>query len=462
VDFAESYAKAPYPHDLYHFAELLKEKVNNGPIKNAAQYVMDGFETLIEANEHWTTTWRENPISVDNAHGIAIWLYDGSASQFSDYTTLDFALLSYWDEFLAAYKSAPPKPQVSFINDHVLGDTNSDDNYDTITLDYKTNVSGLNIITEIFNSENNHISTIYWNDTEQGIQYFTSFTPYEKDLPPDYYNFYSYLENSLGASQNYSEVTNVWLGNEKPDVVINNMTMFRMDGTQVGGDTNKNPIDGEDTEIKVFVANVGTNDLFNVKVEVFEGDNSIMSKVLDLKIGEKKNVTALWESKSGIKTLRAVVDLPNNIKEINENNNEIIETIEVDPQIPVEPLIVRGKIFNRENINIIGARVRIRNMRTNETLNRTTDQNGYRAEIDPNWYLEGDEIEVKATYNSVSDYENVFAYSDDQEVYANITLKTDLYDALFYFKMGLIIFEIIGFALVINYAIKVRRMKRKV
>jgi hypothetical protein len=462
VTRAEKYAQNPNPRDLYHFAELLVKYVDNTLIKNAAEKVMSGFKNLILANEYWTSPHEDPPVPVDHAHGITVWLYDGGSQSLLDkYKVLDYAILTHWDEFLEAYRTAPTKPQVSFINDYVLGDTNSDDNYDTITLDHETNVSGLNIVTEIFNNENDHVSTLYWNNTEQGTQYFTSFNPYD-DLPPDYYSFYSYLEDSSGTPQNYSEVVNIWLGNEKPDIVLNNMTIFRMDGTQVGNETNKNPIDGEDTEIKVLVTNVGTNDLFNVKVDVFEGENSIISEVLgELKIGEGKNITALWESKSGIKTLKAVVDLPNNIKEINENNNEIMETIEVDPHIPVEPLIVRGKIFNKENINIIGARVRIRNLRTNETLNRTTDQNGYRAEMAPDWYLEGDEIEVRATYNSVSDNENVFAYSDDEEIYANVTLETDLYDALFYFKMGLIIFEMIGFALVINYGIKVRRMKKR-
>lgn len=455
VKTTEQYARKPNPRDLYRFAELIEKNVPSMAIKLAAQDVMDEFQNLILANEFWTSPY--DSVKVDHAHGISIWLYDGSPSEFSKYRALDFATLSFWDEFLAAYKSAPTKPQVSFSSDYELEDSDGDGDHDTITLDLETEANGLNAVVEIFNNENNHISTIYWNNTEAGIKHTTSFKP----VASDYYNFYIYLENSLRIPQNYSEVVNIWLGNEKPDLVLTNMTVYRMDGAQVGGDTNKNPIDGEKSEIKVFVSNSGTNDLFNVKVDVFDGERLINSHFLNLKVGEEKNISALWESKSGITTLKAVVDLPNNIKEFNENNNELIETIEVDTTIPVDTLILKGKIFNRENVNIIGAKVQIRNLRTNETINRTTNENGFRTELDAIWYLEGDEVEVKATYNSVSDTENVFTYSDDKEVYANITLKTDLYDALFYFKVGLMIFEIIAFAMVINYAIKIRRFKKK-
>ncbi len=162
-----------------------------------------------------------------------------------------------------------------------------------------------------------------------------------------------------------------------------------------------------------------------------------------------------------MKTIRAVLDPENAIKEVNESNNDASETVEVKPKIPVDPLIVRGRILNRDKINIIGAKVKITNLRTNQSLNRTTTENGYKAELDPDWYFEGDKLDVKASYNSVTANSTVFAYSDDKEVYTNITLKTDLYDALFYFKMGLIIFEIIGFALVIKYYINLKRFKPK-
>jgi carboxypeptidase T len=454
----EKYARKPYPRDLYHFAELLIENVDNTPIKKAAQHVMDGFTTLISANEYWTSPHELPPVPVDNAHGITVWFYDGGTpTLLNTYKELDYAILSYWDEFLAAYIEAPTKPQVSFDSDYTLGDSDNDGNFDTITLEYETNITGLNVTIEIFNKENSHISTLYQHNTQQGTKYSMDFI----GLVPDYYDFYLYLENETGVPQNYSEAVNIWLGNEKPDVILSNMTLHRMDGNQVGGGLNKSPIDEEITQIKLYVLNNGSNDLTNIEIATYDGENIIESQTVDLKIQEEKVIVVNWESKAGIRTIRTKVDPANEIKEINETNNELAETVEVKSVIPIEPLIVRGWIFNRESINIIGASVQIKNLRTNETLNRTTNENGYRAELDPNWYNEGDQIEVRGSYNSVSGNSTAFVYSDDNEIWVNITLKTELYDLLFYFKIGLIIFEVIGFALVINYYIKLRKLKHK-
>ncbi len=419
---------------------------------------MDEFNKVILTNEFWTSPY--DSVKVDNAHGITVWLYDGSLSEYSEYTTLNFAELSFWDEFLAAYKSAPQRPDVSFVLTHSFSDSDSDSHNDTITLEYETEANGLDVKVEMYNSQNEHVHTTYTNTTVAQMQYSTSFNPYDHDLPSDYYNFYIYLENSTGTPQNYSEVVNVWLGNERPDAVLQNMSLYRMDGALVGGNTQKYPIDGELTNITVFLRNSGTIDLTDLDVAIFAGDNLIFSHVLDINVGQERNFTTSWEFAAGATTLKAVVDANNQVKEINESNNEFSEVVDVKPINPADPVIIRGKIFNRDNINIIGASVRIRNVRTGRTLNRTTNENGYRAELDPDWYQEGDEIEVTATYNDISDNATVLAYSADAELWCNITLKTELYDALFYFKLILIFVEIIGFILVIKYAIKLRKYKK--
>jgi hypothetical protein len=461
VKNTERYARRPSPRDLYHFAELIVKNVNNTPIRVAAQNVMDGFSDLVLANEHWTSPVEVPPVPVDHAHGIAIWLYDGSAADFSKYETLDFSQMTFWDEFLAAYKAEPLRPQASFDMEYALSDSDSEGNDDTITFTFNTNVSGLNISIEMVNSEYELVDNIMINGTIQGVDSSVVVTPFNMGLTSDFYNFYVYLENGSQIPQNYSEAARIWLGNERPDVVLRNMTLFRSDGTQVGSLTGKGPIDEEDTRVRIIVENAGSNDLDNVKVDIFEGENTIFSELVNLKVGEEENITATWQPRSGIKTIRAFVDPENDFKEVNESNNQVSETIEIKPKIPVDPLTVRGKIFNRDKINIIGAKVKITNLRTNQTLNRTTNEKGYKAELDPNWYNEGDKLDIKASYNSVSANTSIFTYSDDKEVWSNITLKTDLYDALFYFKMGLIIFEIIGFALVIKYYINLKRFKPK-
>ncbi len=455
----EQYGKPPIPNDLYHFSENIVEKVPNRPIEILAESVMNGLEDLVVIEEHLT---KVTDMSVENAHGIAVWLYDGNPMNYAEYKTLDYADITYWDEFLASYKSPPSKPNVDFQLDYILNDTDGEGNEDTLELHYNTNNTGLNISIKVFNNENQHITTHYTNGTEQGMEYHLTFNPDNYSYPSDYYNFYAYLVNDLDVPQNYSEVTEVWLGNQKPEVMILNMTFCRKDGTQVGGDTGKKPIDGENTQIKVYIMNNGSVALSGekrVKIEFFDGNNLIESIEIDLEIGEEKSVTTLWLARAGKRSIRVAVDSENLIKETNESNNEIEKIIEVKPNIPVNSYTLKGKVHNRENINIVGAKVRIRNMRTNEAINTTTDDNGYRVILDPNWYLEGDMIDVRAEYNSVSDNITVYAYSEDGETTANILLDTEVYDAIFFFKIGLIVFEIIGFLLVIKYYFGMKRQK---
>ncbi|MEE9151816.1 MAG: M14 family zinc carboxypeptidase, partial [Thermoplasmata archaeon] len=251
----ERYAKKPLPRDLYHFAELIIENVPNRPIQIAAENLMTSIETMIVAEEHWTSELDSVP--VDNAHGITVWLYDGTASDFLKYQDLDFAELTFWDEFLATYKASPLKPQVNLSVNHSFLDSDGEGNEDTIQILYTSNFTGLDIITEVYNNENQHINTFYNNGTIQGIENTSSFNPYDYGYPSDYYNFYIYLVNDANELQNYSEIIEGWLGNEKPDGAVVNVTFYRVDGTPVGGDTGKKPIDGEDTLIKAVIANSG-------------------------------------------------------------------------------------------------------------------------------------------------------------------------------------------------------------
>lgn len=455
IDDTEDYFRSPTPHDYYHFAELIGEYVPNRLIRIAAEDVMTSIEEFVVAESHWSNSQDPYVKVVDNAHGIAIWMYDGN--DFQTYEDLDFSKMTYWDEFLIASNNPPSKPQVNFSVNYSLSDSDNESNDDTITLLYTSDTTGLDIAVCVINHENQHIDTFYVNNTIQDQAYNFSFNPYKKGYPSDYYSFCAYLVDDSDIPQNYSEVIEIWLGNERPDVALINVTFYRKDGIIVGGDTGKKPIDGENTVIEVYVVNNGTIGLPDVKVEFLEGNKPIKTNVVDLEIGEEKSITAQWAAISGQRIIRIVLDGENNIKEANESNNVIVENVTVKPNIPVEPLIVKGKVYSRGKVNIIGAKVRIKNLRTNMTKNDTTDKGGYNISLDSDWYHEGDLIDVRAEYNSVSNNITVYAYSDDKIINIDITLDTDVYDALFFFKIGLIIFEIIGFILVIKYYIGTRK-----
>jgi hypothetical protein len=453
----ERYNRKPLPRDMYNFLELIVDKVPNKPIRILSEDVMDAIETMIVAEDHWTI---ESDMSVENAHGIAVWLYDGSPSEFSTYQTLEFAKMTHWDEFLYKTKNLPPEPYVSYPFNHSLSDSNEDGNMDTISLEYSTNVTGLNISLCVYDSENEHVTTFYTNGTSQDVPYQSSFNPDDYGFPSDFYNFYAYILDGENLPQNYSEVIDIWLGNEKPDAVLINISFYRNDGVLLDGEAGRKPIDGEETEIKVYVANTGTTDLMGLEIEFFEGQNIIKTDFIDLKIGKNVSVSAMWLAIAGERNIRIIVDPKNLVKEFNESNNEIIMVVDVKPIIPTNSLVIRGKVYNRDNVNIQEAKVQIKNLRTNATINKTTNEKGYSEELDPRWYQEGDAIDVKASYSSAKDNVTVIVYSDYKEVWVNVTLDTEVYDALFYFKVGLIIFEIIGFILVIKYYIGMKREKK--
>jgi hypothetical protein len=367
--------------------------------------------------------------------------------------------MSHWDEFLIASKNPPPAPAAALDLSDTIDDSDKDGNNDTIGLRLTTNVSGLNIVVEVYNNENLLVTSFYTNGTTENVDYNHFFNPYDLGYPSDNYNFYAYLMDDNDILLHYSEVTDTWLGNERPNIVLENVSFFRADGTRVGGGTGKKPITGENTRIVASLINTGNVRLTDVGIEILEGENAITAELVDLEPGEKRNVTFYWLAEAGTQDISVIVDGENVIKETNETNNEFLEILEVKPNIPISTLVIKGKVRNMDNINIMDARVRIKNLRTNLTINKTTNNKGYKVELEPGWFNEGDMIDISAEYNSVSSNVTVYAYSEDEEISADITLNTQVHDAVYYFKITLIIFEFIGFALVIKYYIQTRRKK---
>jgi subtilase family serine protease len=342
---------------------------------------------------------------------------------------------------------------------HTVRDSDGDGNNDTVDLEISTDTTGLKLTVEVRNYEGEEITVFNQSSTTQDVQYDYSFNPEDYGEPSNNYYFYAYLTDENNFLQNYSEVVDIWLGNEKPDAVLKGVKFFRADGVEVGGTTEKRPVDGEHTLIVAVVANEGNVALTDLKVQFFEGNDELQSDQKNLAIGQSKNVTFHWPAEAGYADIWVVVDKDNEIKEANETNNEMEVMLEVKPRAPIASLNVKGKVRNRDKIDITGAKVQIKNMRTNMTINKTTNSNGYSVELEPSWFMEGDRIDISAEYNSVSSNVTVYAYSEDEEVEADITLNTEVYDAVFFFKLALIIFEAFGFILVIKYYIDSKRKK---
>ena len=87
---AQSYSSADYK-DFYDFAQIVKNNVPD--CQSEAQAIMDLINTVIISEAH-------TGFSVDNSHGLSIYLPDSSGNYDSDYDTLLFAIDTLWDEFL--------------------------------------------------------------------------------------------------------------------------------------------------------------------------------------------------------------------------------------------------------------------------------------------------------------------------------------------------------------------------
>lgn len=94
-----SFWQAPMDKDLYDMAYEIKRLVADTNIKNKSQAVMDAITAVVLHERHVN--------AYADVHGITIYHISKASQKDSNYTyyraTLDFALLTAWDEFLDAY-----------------------------------------------------------------------------------------------------------------------------------------------------------------------------------------------------------------------------------------------------------------------------------------------------------------------------------------------------------------------
>ncbi len=106
IENVESYSYDIYA-DLYHFAQLLTQYINDNTVDNCAQSVMNELENVVTSENHAS--------SFPNSHGLSIYVPPSYYEQ--SYEDLLFAEDSQWDEFLCWYhggtgnNNPPVKPQ---------------------------------------------------------------------------------------------------------------------------------------------------------------------------------------------------------------------------------------------------------------------------------------------------------------------------------------------------------------
>lgn len=94
-----SFWQAPMDKDLYDMAYEINRLVTDQNIKNKSQAVMNAVTAVVLHERHVN--------AYSDAHGITIYHISKASQKDSDYayyrSTVDFALLTAWDEFLNAY-----------------------------------------------------------------------------------------------------------------------------------------------------------------------------------------------------------------------------------------------------------------------------------------------------------------------------------------------------------------------
>lgn len=94
-----SFWQAPMDKDLYDMAYEVNRLVSDPNIKSKSQAVMDAVTAVVLHERHVN--------SYSDAHGITIYHISKASQKDSDYayyrSTVDFALLTAWDEFLNTY-----------------------------------------------------------------------------------------------------------------------------------------------------------------------------------------------------------------------------------------------------------------------------------------------------------------------------------------------------------------------
>src|SRR6185295_19756678 len=94
-----SFWQAPMDKDLYDMAYEINSRVSDKNIKNKSQSVMNAVNSVVLSERHVN--------AYADVHGITIYHISKATEKDSNYnyyrTTIDFALLYAWDEFLNAY-----------------------------------------------------------------------------------------------------------------------------------------------------------------------------------------------------------------------------------------------------------------------------------------------------------------------------------------------------------------------
>lgn len=434
--------------DLYHFAQLTTKRTDISlEIKTAAENLMYAIEKTVIAENHWNPT---NPKQgyANNAHGISIYFDD--IDLHPDYRGFIMSERTLWDDFLDRFYSDGAKPSVSleadanaFDDDEVVGN-------ESVKIAFETNVTALNLTLNIYDSVGKHVITLFNQSTLEGIQGEFFFNIYDFCETSDYYTCSLNLRDSSGILQNHRELCDVWLGNSKPDVSVSNLTFYRQDGVQVGGNSGKHPIENETTTITASIRNEGNENLSDFDVILYDDSDQKSQMMMSLIIGEEKGIKFNWIGTTGRHEIKIMADTNNSFREVDETNNEVSEDIEVKSTYPEKSIVIEGRVITNKNQTVSGARVVVINERTQESFEEVVENSSFTVIVYPSQYLNGDKLTVRVIYKEMEEEESFSAYSDDlkKNLLFEFDIKSEPDNSLGLYVIGVFSLVTLGFLLV--------------
>ncbi len=364
-DSTERYDKTPYPLDLYNLCEQVADFVPLHSVHTASEKLKQSIAGAVVAERHYTCTSSTPIESVDNAHGVSIYMPNGAFS--SSYKNLKLSEDTYWDEFLQAYPSAPEVEEPMNITSQLI-DTTRDGTADMMSIALNFSGADLSLNMQVFNAT---------ECIEERT--FTTSATYNFYAPfGDYYNFYAYLQDATGMIYNYSQLVGIWLGGDKSDAVVYELRILDEKGSLVNGAV----LEGSILHLSALVGVIG--DCAPANVTFYVDSEEVCTKEGFLGLSA---FNTSWVAVAGYHNISVGVKIP---KERVITNNVILMPIYVHSKEPKGPYYIGVSAEGAKNLDVV-----ILNERTSAVIKEKHTTPTFVVEVPAWWYLEGDVISVE-------------------------------------------------------------------
>ncbi len=221
------------------------------------------------------------------------------------------------------------------------------------------------------------------------------------------------------SDPNATDVASLSITVSKPDFRPSDIKFYREDMEEVGSDTDKHPIENEDTIVQAVVNNPTSTGAFT-DIQLLRNGGEV--ETINTFISPGKNlINFTYDGDEGWSNFSIVADPDKDVDEVEEDNNDHWERVAFIPSSTDSSFNISGYIENPDEDPVPGAIIEITVVRLGGTAPTVADGNGLFS-IDLSLifgdeeYREGELIEVSATdgTNATLEPRSFMAYSEDE------------------------------------------------